>query len=56
MKLAIIASRSLRNVDVATLRQYVTDLADQERTMEPGDIIAGNETMHRQVLELLRAA
>jgi myo-inositol-1(or 4)-monophosphatase len=35
---------------------YVTDLEDKERTMENGDIIAGNEDMHRQVLALLRAA
>ena len=35
---------------------FVTDLEDNERTMEPGDVIAGNETMHRQVLDLLQAA
>ena len=35
---------------------FITDLADNERTMEPGDVIAGNETMHRQVLDLLKAA
>ena len=35
---------------------FVTDLEDRERTMEPGDIIAGNETMHREVLGLLRSA
>ena len=35
---------------------YVTDLAGKERTMEAGDIIAGNETMHRELLELLRGA
>ena len=34
---------------------YVTDLEGKERTMEAGDIIAGNETMHRQMLELLRS-
>lgn len=33
---------------------FVTDLDGEERTMEAGDIIAGNETMHRQVLALLR--
>lgn len=36
MKLAIIASRSLRNVDVATLRQYVTDLADDTTVITCG--------------------
>ena len=35
---------------------YVTDLEDRERTMEPGDIIAGNDTMHREVLGLLKSA
>ena len=35
---------------------FVTDLDDGERTMEAGDIIAGNETMHRQLLTLLREA
>jgi myo-inositol-1(or 4)-monophosphatase len=35
---------------------YVTDLAGNERTMERGDIIAGNETMHRDVLTLVRDA
>jgi myo-inositol-1(or 4)-monophosphatase len=35
---------------------FVTDLADNERSMEPGDVIAGNETLHRQVLDLLKAA
>ncbi|MBV8838146.1 MAG: inositol monophosphatase, partial [Alphaproteobacteria bacterium] len=35
---------------------FVTDLGDRERTMEPGDIIAGNETMHREVLGLLKSA
>jgi myo-inositol-1(or 4)-monophosphatase len=35
---------------------FVTDLADRERTMEAGDIIAGNETMHQEVLKLLAAA
>src|SRR5215468_6092825 len=35
---------------------YVTDLKGNERTMEPGDIIAGNETMHREVLKLVRSA
>jgi myo-inositol-1(or 4)-monophosphatase len=35
---------------------FVTDLEDQERTIEAGDIIAGNEWMHRQVVDLLRAA
>ena len=29
---------------------FVTDLEDNERTMEAGDVIAGNECMHRQVL------
>lgn len=44
---------------VAIVREaggFITDLADNERTMEPGDVIAGNETMHRQVLDLLKAA
>jgi myo-inositol-1(or 4)-monophosphatase len=35
---------------------FVTDLDDNERTMEGGDIIAGNETMHREVLALVKAA
>ena len=35
---------------------FVTDLADNERTMEAGDVIAGNEFMHRELLELLKAA
>jgi len=35
---------------------FVTDLADRERTMEAGDIIAGNEFMHRELLGLLAAA
>jgi myo-inositol-1(or 4)-monophosphatase len=35
---------------------FVTDLEDCERTMQAGDIIAGNETMHRQILALLREA
>jgi len=35
---------------------FVTDLKDGERTMEVGDIIAGNETMHREVLKLVAAA
>jgi len=44
---------------VAIVREaggFVTDLADNERSMEPGDVIAGNETLHRQVLDLLKAA
>ena len=44
---------------VAIVREaggFITDLADNERTMEPGDVIAGNEIMHRQVLDLLKAA
>ena len=35
---------------------YVTDLDGNERTMEPGDIIAGNEDMQREVMGLLKAA
>jgi myo-inositol-1(or 4)-monophosphatase len=35
---------------------YVTDLDGNERTMEPGDIIAGNETMHGEVMKLVRSA
>jgi myo-inositol-1(or 4)-monophosphatase len=35
---------------------FVTDLNDKERTIENGDIIAGNEHMHRQVLDLIRKA
>jgi myo-inositol-1(or 4)-monophosphatase len=35
---------------------FVTDLEDKERTIEAGDIIAGNEWMHRQVVDLLRTA
>jgi len=34
--MAIIASRSLRNVDVATLRQYVADLADDTTVITCG--------------------
>jgi hypothetical protein len=34
--MAIIASRSLRNVDVATLRQYVADLADDTTVVTCG--------------------
>ena len=44
---------------VAIVREaggFVTDLADNERSMEPGDVIAGNEILHRQVLDLLKAA
>jgi myo-inositol-1(or 4)-monophosphatase len=35
---------------------YVTDLEDKERTMVVGDIIAGNSTLHREVLTLLKDA
>ena len=35
---------------------FVTDLEDNERTMEAGDIIAGNDILHRGVLELIRGA
>ena len=35
---------------------YVTDLEDKERTMVAGDIIAGNSTLHREVLMLLKDA
>jgi len=35
---------------------YVTDLDGNERTMEPGDVVAGNETMHGDVMALVRAA
>ena len=35
---------------------YVTDLDGDERTMEPGDIIAGNEDMQREVMGLLKSA
>jgi myo-inositol-1(or 4)-monophosphatase len=35
---------------------YVTDLDGNERTMEPGDVVAGNETMHHDVMALVRAA
>jgi myo-inositol-1(or 4)-monophosphatase len=36
---------------------FVTDLEDHERTMTtPGDVIAGNEFMHREVLALLQKA
>ena len=36
---------------------FITDLEDRERTMTtPGDVIAGNEFMHRQVLDLLKTA
>ena len=33
---------------------FVTDLDGNERTMEAGDIIAGNEAMHREVMDLLQ--
>ena len=35
---------------------YVTDLEDKERTMVAGDIIAGNSTLHREVLTLVKDA
>jgi myo-inositol-1(or 4)-monophosphatase len=35
---------------------YVTDLEDKERTMVVGDIIAGNSSLHREVLTLLKDA
>ena len=35
---------------------YVTDLEDKERTMVAGDIIAGNATLHREVLMLVKDA
>jgi myo-inositol-1(or 4)-monophosphatase len=35
---------------------FVTDLDDNERTMQPGDIIAGNETMHGEVMALVKSA
>ena len=35
---------------------FVTDLNDQERTIEAGDVIAGNEFMHRELLGLLQKA
>jgi myo-inositol-1(or 4)-monophosphatase len=35
---------------------FVTDLQGSERVMEPGDIIAGNESMHGQVLALVKDA
>jgi myo-inositol-1(or 4)-monophosphatase len=35
---------------------FVTDLTGEERTMEQGDIIAGNETLHREVLKLVTSA
>jgi myo-inositol-1(or 4)-monophosphatase len=35
---------------------FVTDLENNERTMEAGDIIAGNDILHRAVLELVRDA
>ena len=35
---------------------FVTDLAGEERSIEPGDVIAGNETMHHDVLALLKEA
>jgi myo-inositol-1(or 4)-monophosphatase len=35
---------------------FVTDLEDNERTIEAGDVIAGNAGLHRQVLELLNGA
>jgi myo-inositol-1(or 4)-monophosphatase len=35
---------------------FATDLDGNERTMEVGDVIAGNETMHREVMGLLTSA
>jgi myo-inositol-1(or 4)-monophosphatase len=35
---------------------YVTDLEDKERTMVAGDVIAGNSSLHREVLTLVRDA
>jgi myo-inositol-1(or 4)-monophosphatase len=35
---------------------FVTDIEGKERTIENGDVLAGNETMHQTVLDLLRAA
>jgi myo-inositol-1(or 4)-monophosphatase len=35
---------------------FVTDLDGNERTMEAGDIIAGNEDMHREVMGLIKSA
>ena len=35
---------------------FVTDLEDEERTMEAGDVIAGNAEMHRAVLTLIQDA
>ena len=32
------------------------EILSQACTLEPGDVIAGNETLHRQVLDLLKAA
>ena len=38
-------------------RVLVTDLEGHERTMStPGDVIAGNEFMHREVLALVQKA
>ncbi|MTI44986.1 myo-inositol-1(or 4)-monophosphatase [Roseibium hamelinense] len=35
---------------------YVSDMAGKDRMLETGDVIAGNETAHKQVLELLKRA
>ncbi len=35
---------------------FITDLDDKERTIEAGDVIAGNSTLHREVLEILKGA
>jgi len=35
---------------------FVTDLEDEERTMEAGDVIAGNAEMHRALLALIAGA
>jgi myo-inositol-1(or 4)-monophosphatase len=35
---------------------FVTDVEGNERTIENGDVLAGNEWMHQQVVDLLRAA
>ncbi|HLC08964.1 MAG TPA: inositol monophosphatase family protein, partial [Methyloceanibacter sp.] len=35
---------------------YVTDAEGQDRMLEKGSVVAGNETIHRNLLALIRAA
>jgi myo-inositol-1(or 4)-monophosphatase len=33
---------------------YITDLDGREKFLDSGEVVAGNETMHRQLLAILR--